>query len=70
VLNAIVSGDLATYKELCHPSITCFEPEAKGHLVEGRRPCLASFIAAGRAQALRTRDQPPAHAQRLRESLR
>lgn len=34
-LDSIASGDLATYRELCHPSMTCFEPEAKGHLVEG-----------------------------------
>lgn len=35
LLNAIIAGDWKTYEELCHPELTCFEPEAHGHLVEG-----------------------------------
>ena len=35
LLNAIASGDWDTYQQLCHPGLTCFEPEAVGHLVEG-----------------------------------
>jgi len=35
ILDAINSGDFETYTKLCDPSITAFEPEALGNLVEG-----------------------------------
>jgi calcium/calmodulin-dependent protein kinase (CaM kinase) II len=35
LLEAIASADWATYDSLCSPDLTCFEPEALGHLVEG-----------------------------------
>jgi len=35
LLRSIDSGDWATYASLCDETITCFEPEALGHLVEG-----------------------------------
>ena len=35
LLDAIDNGDLETYRELCDPSLTAFEPEALGNLVEG-----------------------------------
>ena len=35
LLDAIAAQDWATYEQLCDPSLTCFEPEARGHLVEG-----------------------------------
>ena len=35
LLEAIGRGDWATYEQLCDPSLTCFEPEARGHLVRG-----------------------------------
>ena len=35
LLDAIDDGDLETYRELCDHSLTAFEPEALGNLVEG-----------------------------------
>lgn len=35
LLDCIADGDWAVYEELCDPTLTAFEPEAVGHLVEG-----------------------------------
>lgn len=35
LLQSIAEGDWATYAELCDPSLTAFEPEARGQLVVG-----------------------------------
>jgi hypothetical protein len=35
LLDCISAGDYATYQELCDERMTCFEPEAKGHAVDG-----------------------------------
>jgi calcium/calmodulin-dependent protein kinase (CaM kinase) II len=35
LLDSIAAADWNTYQELCHPDLTCFEPEARGQLVEG-----------------------------------
>lgn len=35
LLNAIAKADWATYEKLCDPTLSCFEPEAHGHLVTG-----------------------------------
>lgn len=35
LLDSIAKADWATYQKLCDPSISCFEPEARGNLVEG-----------------------------------
>jgi calcium/calmodulin-dependent protein kinase (CaM kinase) II len=35
LLAAIVTGDWKSYESLCDPSITCFEPEARGQLAVG-----------------------------------
>ena len=35
LLDAIATADWATYEELCDPQLTAFEPEARGHCVQG-----------------------------------
>lgn len=35
LLDAITAGDWNSYAQLCDDQITCFEPEANGHLVAG-----------------------------------
>jgi calcium/calmodulin-dependent protein kinase (CaM kinase) II len=35
LLDAIASGDWEAYQVLCAGTLTAFEPEARGHLVEG-----------------------------------
>jgi calcium/calmodulin-dependent protein kinase (CaM kinase) II len=35
LLDAIARADWAVYRELCDPSLTCFEPESLGQLVQG-----------------------------------
>ncbi|MFM8284875.1 MAG: DUF4440 domain-containing protein [Planctomycetaceae bacterium] len=36
LLDAIAAGDWSAYTSLVASDVTCFEPEARGHLVEGR----------------------------------
>ncbi|HTK74068.1 MAG TPA: DUF4440 domain-containing protein [Gemmataceae bacterium] len=35
LLDCIAAGDWLTYQELCDPSLTAFEPEGCGQLIEG-----------------------------------
>lgn len=35
LLDAIAASDWQTYTALCDPTLTCFEPEARGQLVQG-----------------------------------
>jgi hypothetical protein len=35
LLEAIAAGEWSVYESLCSPDLTCFEPETRGHLVEG-----------------------------------
>lgn len=35
LLDSIASGDWQTYSELCDATLSAYEPEARGHLVEG-----------------------------------
>ena len=47
LLDAVAAADWKTYKELVADDITCFEPEAKGQLVEGLPFHKFSFDLAG-----------------------
>jgi ketosteroid isomerase-like protein len=35
LLDSIAAADWKMYQDLCDPTLTCFEPEAQGQLVEG-----------------------------------
>lgn len=35
LLDSIAAADWKTYEELCDPSLSAFEPEGRGHLIEG-----------------------------------
>jgi hypothetical protein len=35
LLESIARGDWETYQDLCDPSLTAFEPEGRGHLIQG-----------------------------------
>jgi ketosteroid isomerase-like protein len=35
LLDSIAAGDWATYERLCDPTLSSFEPEGRGHPVEG-----------------------------------
>ncbi len=35
VLDSIAAGNWEVYQALCDPTLSCFEPEARGQLVEG-----------------------------------
>jgi calcium/calmodulin-dependent protein kinase (CaM kinase) II len=62
-LDAIAAGDYDKYAATCHPEITCFEPEARGHLVEGL-PFHATYfrsdlnLAPGARSLLNTMSRP------------
>jgi calcium/calmodulin-dependent protein kinase (CaM kinase) II len=56
LLEAIIRGDWAAYVELCDESITCFEPEARGQVVEGM-PFHKYYFELPKPAA----PQPPAH---------
>lgn len=35
LLESIAAGDWQTYQALCDPTLTAFEPEGRGHLIQG-----------------------------------
>jgi len=61
LLTCIDGGDWKSYVALCDESITCFEPEALGHLVED---CLfISSISSCPDRRRSPRDNPRLHRQ-------
>jgi calcium/calmodulin-dependent protein kinase (CaM kinase) II len=53
LLQAIVTADWKTYEELCDPTLTAFEPEACGQLVEGM-PFHRFYFDLGAAKGARS----------------
>ncbi len=51
LLDSIVGGDWQTYAELCDPTISAFEPEARGRLVEGM-PFHEFYFKLGKPKAI------------------
>jgi ketosteroid isomerase-like protein len=35
LLDSVAEADWATYQKLCDPTLSAFEPEGRGHLIEG-----------------------------------
>lgn len=65
LLEAIASGDWETYEQLCDPTLTCFEPEAKGHLVEGMDFHQFYFRLGGSSEAPRVTTMSSPHVRLL-----
>jgi calcium/calmodulin-dependent protein kinase (CaM kinase) II len=60
LLDSIVAADWSTYQELCDPTLSAFEPEARGHLVEGL-PFHRFYFDLGGAQGPRTTTMASPH---------
>jgi hypothetical protein len=58
LLESIAAGDWATYASLCDPTISAFEPEARGHLVEGLAFHRFYFDLEGSREPRTTRVEP------------
>lgn len=59
LLDAIAAGDWKTYVELCDPALSAFEPEARGHLVEGMEFHRYYFELETRREPVRTTMSSP-----------
>ena len=53
LLESIATGDWEIYQELCDPTITAFEPEGRGHLIQGLE-FHRFYFELGRAEGPRT----------------
>jgi ketosteroid isomerase-like protein len=51
LLESIDAADWNTYQELCDPSLTAFEPESRGQLVEGMEFHRFYFFSKGATKA-------------------
>lgn len=67
LLDSIVSGDWKTYADLCDPTLSCFEPEARGHLVEGM-PFHKFYFDLGSGEGPRTVTMSAPHVRVLGDS--
>jgi calcium/calmodulin-dependent protein kinase (CaM kinase) II len=54
LLDSIARGDWAAYEELCDPTLSAFEPEARGQLVEGLEFHRFYFQLGGKGVPLQT----------------
>ena len=59
LLDAIAAGDWNTYAQLCDPTLSAFEPEAKGHLIEGMPFHKFYFDLGGASSAHNTTQASP-----------
>ncbi|KAL6070821.1 Calcium/calmodulin-dependent protein kinase type II subunit alpha [Balamuthia mandrillaris] len=60
LLRSIAEGDWESYVRLCDPDLTCFEPEARGHLVEGM-PFHKFYFELAQHKKMKEQPLPPAH---------
>lgn len=60
LLDSIVAGDWKTYTALCDDSLTAFEPEGRGHLIEGM-PFHKFYFDLGGASGPRTTTMASPH---------
>ena len=67
LLNSIIQGDWNTYAELCDPSLTAFEPEAVGNLVEGL-PFHQFYFQLGRPSVPRQTSMSSPHVRLMGDS--
>jgi calcium/calmodulin-dependent protein kinase (CaM kinase) II len=51
LLDSIAEADWATYERLCDPTLSAFEPEARGHLIDGMEFHRFYFDLGGEASA-------------------
>ncbi|MGE0607266.1 MAG: DUF4440 domain-containing protein [Pirellulales bacterium] len=67
LLDSIVSGDWKTYADLCDPTLSCFEPEARGNLVEGM-PFHKFYFDLGAGEGPRTVTMSAPHVRLMGDS--